>query len=80
MGAVKDFDERGLGEVGEIDLHAVAKASGELVVYGDGGHFGKKCAGVGEEGFEFFGCGSFELVDGDGVGKGEGAGKGSAEG
>ena len=66
-------------EVREVDLHAVAEASGELVVDGDGGHLGEKGAGVRKEGLKFVGSGGLELGDGEGVGEVEGAGESSAE-
>ncbi len=49
-GAGEDLDEGGGGEVGEVDLHAVAEPAGELIVDGDGGDLGEEGAGVGEEG------------------------------
>ncbi len=53
VGLVKTLMSGACGEVGQIDLHAVAEAAGELVVYGDGGHLGQEGARVGEESFEF---------------------------
>jgi hypothetical protein len=38
----EDFDERGLGELRDVDLHAVADAADGLLVDDDGGHFGKE--------------------------------------
>ncbi len=79
-GGGEDLDERGLPEVGEINLHSVAEAASELIVHGDRGHLRQKGAWMGKKSFEFVGGGGLELVDGGGVIESEGSGPGAAEG
>ena len=83
-GAGEDLDERSRRELGEVDLHAVAEAAGDLLVDGNGGQLREQGAGVREQGSKGrFGIGGvggcLELVYVERVVEGEGAGAGSAE-
>ena len=80
----EDFDEGGRRELGQVDLHAVAQAAGDLLVDRDGGELWKQSSRVREQGGEGgFGVGSaggcFELVEAKRLVESEDAGADAAE-
>ena len=73
--AGEDFDEGCAGEVGQVNLHAVAEPAGGLLIGGDGGHFREQGARVRETALDLPGVAGegFEFVKRDGLGEREGA-------
>ncbi len=78
--AGEDLDHGRVGELRQVDLHAIADVASGLFVHGDRGHLGEQGAGMGEAGFDLGGGEALEVVDGDGLIEGEDSGAGTAEG